>query len=129
MRLLKEVMIVKVIEINAGNIGSTGNIMLGIADIAKAAGHEVLVCFPDARDNRKKMVKNQLFISDRLSRNLHLKCAELTGLNGYFSQLATKKFLKAVDEYKPDIIHLPTYITATSILRCCSATLRNTISL
>lgn len=99
-------MIVKVIEINAGNIGSTGNIMLGIADIAKTAGHEVLVCCPDARGNRKKMVKNQLFIGDRLSRNLHLKCAELTGLNGYFSQLATKKFLKAVDEYKPDIIHL-----------------------
>lgn len=99
-------MIVKVIEINAGNIGSTGNIMLGIADIAKTAGHEVLVCCPDARDNRKKMVKNQLFIGDRLSRNLHLKCAELTGLNGYFSQLATKKFLKAVDEYKPDIMHL-----------------------
>lgn len=96
----------KIVEINAGNFGSTGNIMLGIADIAKTAGHEVLVCFPDARDNRKKMVKNQLFIGNRLSRNLHLKCAELTGLNGYFSQLATKKFLKAVDEYKPDIIHL-----------------------
>lgn len=99
-------MIVKIVEINAGNIGSTGSIMLGIADIAKTAGHEVLVCCPDARDNRKKTVKDQLFIGDRLSRNLHLKCAELTGLNGYFSGLATKKFLKAVSEYKPDIIHL-----------------------
>ena len=96
----------KIVEINTGNIGSTGNIMLGIAEIAKAEGHEVLVCCPDARDNRKKAVKDQLFIGDRLSRNLHLKCAELTGLNGCFSRLATKKFLKAVDKYRPDIIHL-----------------------
>lgn len=95
----------KIVELNAGNIGSTGNIMLGIADKAKRDGHEMLVCCPDARDNRKKTVKNQLFIGDRLTRNLHLKCAELTGLNGYFSWIATKKFLKAVDAYKPDIIH------------------------
>lgn len=98
--------IVKIVEINAGNIGSTGNIMLGIVDIAKADGHEVLVCCPDARDNRRNTVKDQFFIGDRFSRNLHLKCAELTGLNGYFSRLATKKFLKSVDEYKPDIINL-----------------------
>lgn len=96
----------KIVEINAGNIGSTGNIMLGIVDIAKADGHEVLVCCPDARDNRRNTVKDQFFIGDRFSRNLHLKCAELTGLNGYFSRLATKKFLKSVDEYKPDIINL-----------------------
>lgn len=80
--------------------------MLGIVDIAKADGHEVLVCCPDARDNRRNTVKDQFFIGDRFSRNLHLKCAELTGLNGYFSRLATKKFLKSVDEYKPDIINL-----------------------
>ena len=96
----------KIVEINAGNFGSTGNIMLGIADIAKKEGHEVIVCCPDARDNRKKMVNNQLFIGDRFSRNLHIKCAELTGLNGCFSRLATNNFLKTVDEYKPDIIHL-----------------------
>lgn len=99
-------MIVKIVEINAGNIGSTGKIMLGIAEIARADGHKVFVCYPDARDNRKKTVKDQLIIGDRLSRNLHLKCAELTGLNGYFSRLATKKFLKVLDEYKADIIHL-----------------------
>lgn len=96
----------KIVEINAGNFGSTGNIMLGIADIAKKEGHEVIVCCPDARDNRKKMVNNQLFIGDRFSRNLHIKCAELTGFNGCFSRLATNNFLKTVDEYKPDIIHL-----------------------
>ena len=50
----------KIVEINAGNFGSTGNIMLGIADIAKKEGHEVIVCCPDARDNRKKMMNNQL---------------------------------------------------------------------
>lgn len=98
-------MIVRIVEINAGNIGSTGNIMLGIAETARADGHEVLVCCPDARDNRKKTVEGQLFIGDRISRNLHLKCAELTGLNGCFSRLATRKFLKAIDEYKPHIIH------------------------
>lgn len=98
-------MSVRIVEINAGNIGSTGTIMLGIADIAKTDGHEVLVCCPDARENRKKTVKYQLFIGDRFSRNLHLKSAELTGLNGCFSRLATKKFLNTIGEYKPDMIH------------------------
>lgn len=96
----------RIIEINAGNIGSTGNIVLGIADISKTDGHEMLVCCPDARDNRKKTIDNQIFIGNRLSRNIHLKLAKITGYNGCFSYLSTHQFIKRIDEYKPDIINL-----------------------
>lgn len=51
-------------------------------------------------------MKDLLFIGNRLSRNLHLKFAKLTGLNGCFSRLSTKKFLNFINEYNPDIIHL-----------------------
>lgn len=44
----------KIVEIDASNFGSTENIMLGVAGIAKMVGHKVLVCCRDARDNRKK---------------------------------------------------------------------------
>lgn len=96
----------KILSINSSNFGSTGNIMLNISDNATENMHMAWTACPDGRSQRKKHRNNHIFIGNRLSRNLHLKCAELTGLNGCFSQLSTRKFLKVVDEYKPDIIHL-----------------------
>lgn len=45
----------KIVKINSVNIGSTGNIMIGIAEIARKDGYEVLVYCSDARDNQKKL--------------------------------------------------------------------------
>ena len=67
----------KVIEINSGNFGSTGNIMLQIAEAARTKGHTVITCCPKSRSNQKKKVGNQLFIGNRLTRNLHLGLAYL----------------------------------------------------
>ena len=36
------------------NKGSTGNIMLGVANVARTQGHDVLVCYPKCRDNMAK---------------------------------------------------------------------------
>lgn len=96
----------KVLQINSCNFGSTGNIMLGIASLIDTEGEDCCVCVPNQRDNLKKIVEKQFLIGDRISRNIHLKLSKMTGYNGCFSFLATKRFLKDLDNYKPDIIHL-----------------------
>lgn len=96
----------KLLQINLGNYGSTGTIMANIGEIVEQLGGQSYYAFPDSRTNRKKFVKNSILIGTRLERNIHLKLAYYTGLNGYFSILSTYRFLRKVDSIKPDIIHL-----------------------
>lgn len=96
----------KILEINSTNYGSTGNIMLQIADTARRKGHTVITCCPASRENKKKSVENQWLIGSRFSRNVHLKLFEYTGFNGCFSLVSTFTFLHKVKKFKPDIIHL-----------------------
>ncbi len=93
-------------EINSCNFGSTGNIMLEIAEVAEKCGHTAAVCYPKSRVNAKKQKETDILIGSRLSRNLHLKLAEITGLNGCFSYFSTPDFLRKLNKFKPDIIHL-----------------------
>lgn len=95
-----------IIEINSSNFGSTGNIMLQISDTARANGHKVITCCPLSRENQKKIVKHQLMIGNRISRNIHIKLSEWTGFNGCFSIISTWRFLIKVKKIEPDIIHL-----------------------
>lgn len=96
----------KIAEINSCNFGSTGNIMLEIAKTARNCSHTVCVSYPKSRDNAKKQSDKDIVIGNRISRNFHLKLAEITGLNGCFSYFSTVRFLKKLDKFKPDIIHL-----------------------
>lgn len=95
-----------ILMINASNFGSTGNIMLQIAQKARVKGHIVFTACPDCRDNRRKTVENQILIGNRFFRNVHLKLAYYTGLNGCFSYFSTINFLRKLKKIKPDIIHL-----------------------
>ena len=96
----------KVLSINTFNIGSTGNIMLNVADIGSKRGVETVVCCPKSRDNMKKTVENQILMGDRISRNLHIRLSNITGREGTFSYLATRKLIRQIDAFAPDIIHL-----------------------
>lgn len=96
----------KTVLINSCNFGSTGNIMLEIAETAENGGYTAAVCYPQSRDNSRKQKEKDLIIGTRFSRNIHLMLAEITGLNGCFSYFSTMKLLKKLDKLKPDIIHL-----------------------
>ena len=97
---------IKVLQINTCNFGSTGNIMLNISKTAQENGYISYVAYANSRTNKKKKVENSILIGSIIERNLHLKLAYYTGRNGCFSVLGTRKFLKKIDELKPDIIHL-----------------------
>ena len=96
----------KTVLINSCNFGSTGNIMLEIAETAENGGYTAAVCYPQSRDNSRKQKEKDFIIGTRFSRNIHLMLAEITGLNGCFSYCSTLKLLKKLDKLKPDIIHL-----------------------
>lgn len=88
------------------NYGSTGKIMLQIAECARENGHEVWVAYPDSTESMKKSVENSILIGNRYSRVFHIRFTLLTGYNGCLSYFSTKNFLRKVDKIKPDIIHL-----------------------
>lgn len=96
----------RVVEINSCNHGSTGNIMLNIAQHAQQKGIEVVTCYPKSRSNMQKKINNRLLIGSRLSRNFHIMLGKLTGFQDCFSIIATLKLLQKLNNNKPDIVHL-----------------------
>lgn len=96
----------RIVQINSGNFGSTGNIMIGIAQKARESGHVCYTACPASRSNRKRDVQDQIFIGTRFGRNLHLLLGKLTGCTGMFSVWDTHLFLRKLNQIQPDIIHL-----------------------
>lgn len=96
----------KIIEINTCNYGSTGKIMLQIAEKANQEGHKCWIAIPKGRHNKKSDYENTLWIGNRWAEDLHIILGRITGLQGCFSILATRKFLNELDKIKPDLIHL-----------------------
>ena len=95
-----------IFEINASNTGSTGGIMLQVADIIKRQGFEVVVCCPDSRTNRPKKTEDTYFIGNRFSRNLHLAFRKFFGLAGFLSIFPTLKLIKKMKQHECKLVHL-----------------------
>lgn len=96
----------RILMINTCNYGSTGNIMRQIADTVRKAGGTAVICYPKSRSNATKQQPEDIVIGNRLSRNIHLLLAKFTGLNGCFSFFSTLHFLRKVNKWQPDMIHL-----------------------
>ena len=94
----------RILEINTVNFGSTGHIMLRIADLARSEGHEA-VCSFYARRN-KPADPDTIYIGNKISHNLHKKFSRYTGYNGRLSVISTWNFLRKVKKFDPDIIHI-----------------------
>ena len=94
-------------QINGGAKGSTGKIMMGIAEFAKEQGHEVMCASPITTTNRGADKNCGYYrIGTFTSRRVNVALARMTGLNGCFAWFATYKLLKKINEFQPDIIHL-----------------------
>ena len=97
----------RIVQINGGAKGSTGKIMMGIAEVARAQGHEVMCASPITTTNRDAGEDCGYYrIGTFNSRRVNVALARITGFNGCFAWLETYKLLKKIDEFKPDIIHL-----------------------
>lgn len=97
----------RIVQINGGAKGSTGKIMMGIAEVARAQCHEVMCASPITTTNRDAGEDCGYYrIGTFNSRRVNVALARITGFNGCFAWFETYKLLKKIDEFKPDIIHL-----------------------
>lgn len=97
----------RIVQINGGAKGSTGKIMMGIAEVAKAQGHEVMCASPITTTNRDANKDCGYYrIGTFNSRRINVALARITGFNGCFAWLETYMLLKKIEEFRPDIIHL-----------------------
>lgn len=100
----------RIAEINMTHNGSTGKIMLGIADVARKKGHQVWTFSPryyqKGQDGIWPEIEGHTYFGTVSENKLHLRLSQVTGLHGFFSVVGTKQLLKKMDEIKPDVIHL-----------------------
>lgn len=100
----------KIAQLNMVHNGSTGVIMLNIAKTARACGHKAktysAVPFSKGKRNEKTGLDEHFMWGTRLGRAFHYYTGRAFGVNGLLSGRGTKKLLRALDEFKPDIIHL-----------------------
>ena len=79
----------RVFQINAVPYGSTGRIMTQIAQLLEEQGHEALCT---TGFTWQKCTYEKHFITSSLpEKTLHMTAARLTGLNGCFSVMATRR--------------------------------------
>lgn len=96
----------KVLQINSVcGIRSTGRICIDIADILTQNGHECKIAY-----GRETVPDEYKKYAVRIGSNLGVKIDALKSRifdnAGFNSKRATKKFIKWVEEYDPDVIHL-----------------------
>lgn len=96
----------RIVEINSVNKGSTGNIMLGVTDIARAQGHDVLVCYPRCRDNMKNYQKGDYLIGNRVSRNIGRYLSQHYKAERYIHICSTFALIVRLRKFRPDVIHI-----------------------
>jgi len=96
----------KVLSINTCNFGSTGKIMLQIQKLVEQLPASMYVSYTKSRSNMKTEVLNSIYIGSILERNIHIFFSHLTGFNGCGSFFSTLRFLRRVNRYNPDLIHL-----------------------
>ena len=97
----------RIVQINGGAKGSTGKIMMGIAEVARAQGHEVMCASPITTTNRDAGEDCGYYrIGTFNSRRVNVVLARITGFNGCFAWVETYRLLKKIDEFNLDIIHL-----------------------
>ncbi len=95
----------KVVQINAYDFGSTGKIMLGIAEVARNNGFESYTFSSSRAAKKQGAVKHEYF--DRyIDYRIHMGMGMIFGFETDFSYLATRRLLKRLKEIKPDIIHI-----------------------
>ncbi len=85
--------------------GSTGKIIYDTAEAARKAGHSVFVLYGvgKVRDPKNASVKK---ISGKADYYFHNFCSRITDHTGLYSVRATRRALKAIDSFRPDLVHL-----------------------
>lgn len=94
----------RVLQINSVcGVGSTGKIAVGIHNLLKSKGHGSCIAYGrGVPRNCDSTIK----IGNRIDNYMHVALTRLFDRHGFGSKRATRKFIKKIKQYNPDIIHL-----------------------
>lgn len=95
----------KVVQINSTYSGSTGSIMLSLAEVFDLEGYENYFAVPEVY-LKKDLSYNHFKIGNSFDRKYHALYARIIGKQGYCSKTATKKLINWIDCISPDVIML-----------------------
>ena len=105
-----EVKKVRIAQINMLHMGSTGRIMLGIAEHLRDDGHLVHTFSPRVYQRystmREDVIEQHSYFGYRKENMIHLMMDRLSSINSCFSFFGTGELLRMLDQFQPDIIHL-----------------------
>lgn len=100
----------RIAQINMIPFGSTGRIMLQIAETARKSGleaHSFTTELYSVKRKDKKLCDEHLsYYGSFYDNMIHNYLGKLLGRNGFFSYLGTRQLVKMLDEYSPDVVHL-----------------------
>ncbi len=83
--------------------GSTGRIVKQIGERLEQDGHSYMVAYGRGE---KVADPHTYFVGGKLSSYWHAAMARITDKCGFYSRRATRKLLKFIRQYQPDVIHL-----------------------
>lgn len=93
----------KIAQINATcGAGSTGKICLAVSKMLTDKGIDNRIYYSQGYSNYPYAIK----FANEYYKKIQALCARLFGNWGFNSRLSTKKLIKLLDDYNPDIIHL-----------------------
>lgn len=92
----------RIVQINTVASGCTGRIAISIKHVLEEHGHTCLLAYGRGRTAEK----NSYRISNAIDCCLHGVLTRIMDSTGLHSKFATKKFLRLLDEYRPDVVHI-----------------------
>ncbi len=95
----------KLASINLGLLGSTGNIMFSISKKVIENGGSALMIYPNIPYNQKGFSNDCVFGSN-FNRKINAVLERISGYQGCFSFCNTRKVIKALKGFSPDVLHL-----------------------
>lgn len=100
----------RIVQLNMWHTGSTGKIMLNVAERARQVGHEVWTFSPHVYQKNSRMetpeIKGHTYFGYRWENKLHYCFDRVLGLNGCCSFFGMLQLIKYLRKIKPDVIHL-----------------------
>lgn len=94
----------KILQINSVcGVGSTGRIATDLYKVLEEQGHECVIAY--GRGTAPEGIKS-IKIGTDLDNYMHVAKTRIFDKHGFGSTSATKEFIKKVEEYNPDVIHL-----------------------
>lgn len=100
----------KIAEINMTAEGSTGGIMFGIAECARKRGHQVRTysfkTFTRGKRGNYPKREGHAYLGSEQGAMIHFLLGYTFGSNGRHSSFATRKLIRQLRVWKPDVLHL-----------------------